>query len=118
MTNFNEGDKVYVVGGGWSRVLQRSKVIRVTKTQAILATGGRYNRVTGRMVGGNEWSASRIEQPSPSLDATYRKQQVREAAARLANVARDYSIERDVPPEDIRAAFAAWDEIERMGGEG
>lgn len=111
MSNFNEGDVVYVIGDGWHRPLSRSRVERVTKTQAILPDGSKYNRTTGRKVGANEYSAARIELPDAALDREHHGQKIRAAVEALEAAARRYRSVNGSSPDAIRVAYAAWDAL-------
>lgn len=113
---FNEGDNVYVLRWGFgSRTLDRARVERVTKTQAIITGGAKFNRETGREGGGGgSYSSRRIEHPTPQLDSQWRSEVAAVALSRLAGIARDSQSE----PDQIRAAYAAWDTAERAIREG
>ena len=108
---FNEGDNVYVLRWGFgARTLDRARVERVTKTQAIITGGAKFNRETGREVGGGgSYSSRRIEHPKLELDSQWRREVADAARHRLAGTARH----RDGDPEKIRAAYAAWDRAEQ-----
>ena len=69
---FNEGDQVYVRRGFLGSDIHRAVVTRVTKTQATVGSI-RYNRQTGRLIGGSAHSSSWIEHPTPILDVQYRQ---------------------------------------------
>lgn len=113
---FNEGDNVYVIRYSFSsRALDRAKVERVTKTQAIITGGAKFNRETGREIGNSgSYSSRRIEPRTPQLDSQWRSEFAAVALSRLAGVARDSQSE----PEQIRSAYAAWDKAERAIREG
>ena len=106
---FNEGDNVYVLLWGFgARTLDRAKVERVTKTQAIITGGTKFNRETGREVGsGGSYSSRLIEHPTPQLHSRWRGELAEVARMRLAEVTRRGA------PDEIRAAYAAWDRAEQ-----
>ena len=106
---FNEGDNVYVLRWGFgARTIHRARVERVTKPQAIITGGAKFNRETGREVGGGgSYSSRRIEHPTPQLHSQWRGELAEVARMRLVDVAR-----RGTPGE-IRAAYAAWDSAEQ-----
>lgn len=60
LANVEVGDELLVCGR-WQRRL--SKVIRLTKTQIVTETG-RFNRTTGRSVGGGIWDLSWVRFPT------------------------------------------------------
>jgi len=111
---FNEGDNVYVLLWGFgARTLDRAKVERVTKTQAIITGGAKFNRETGREVGsGGSYSSRLIEHPTPQLDSQWRGEVADSARRRLAETARHSD------PDAIRKAYAVWDKAERAAWEG
>lgn len=102
---FNEGDQVYINSSGYG-AMGRGVVSRVTATQAIVGEGPkerRFNRETGRLVGGSTWDAARITHPTPSLDAEWRRLCASAAARHLSAVADKGNA------DEIRKAFAAWE---------
>lgn len=105
MTKFNEGDQVYINSFGYG-AMSRGVVARVTATQAIVGEGARerrFNRETGRLVGGSTWNTARIDHPTPSLDAEWRRVRSAAAARHLSAVAgKGDAVE-------IRKAFTAWE---------
>lgn len=106
---FNEGDQVYVYSSG-RFTLRKAVISRVTKTQAIIANDRyeeKFNRETGRMVGGGAWDSTRIDYPTPGLDKQYLEQRKHRAASMLSEAARKGDA------ADIRAAYARWDRLER-----
>jgi hypothetical protein len=106
---FNEGDEVYVYSSGY-RALRKAVVVRVTKTQAVVESGRaeqRFNRETGRLIGGDTWNMSRIDHPTPALDKQWLAERVDGARRHLAQVAAKSDA------AEIRAAFERWDELER-----
>ena len=53
-------DKVIVASPHWARKIDT--VERLTKTQFVLKSGLRFNRVTGFVIGGSMWSASYLQE--------------------------------------------------------
>ena len=106
---FNEGDRVYVMSGGWGRGLSPAVISRVTKTQAIIGEGAReqrFNRETGRLTGASSWDTERIELRDETLDRQYRSEVTRILALRLSESARKGDA------AEIRAAFEKWNASE------
>ena len=104
---FNEGDEVYVSS---REALRRETITRVTKTQAVIEHERhveKFNRETGRQIGGSDIGASCLHHPNEHLDKKWRQARVDAARRVLAEYAR-----RD-EPEKIRAAFAKWDRLDR-----
>lgn len=106
---FNEGDNVYVLRWGCgARTLDRARVERVTKTQAIITGGAKFNRETGREVGGGgSYSSQRIEHPTLQIDSQWRGELAEVARRRLVEVARRGAT------EETWEAYAAWVSAER-----
>lgn len=106
---FNAGDAVYVHRYGYGRI-SKAIITRVTKTQAIIEReryDQRFNRGTGRLVGGGNFDSTRISHPTPALDREWRQRKVRNARLLLARAA-----EKD-DADAIRAAFEKWDRLEQ-----
>lgn len=108
---FNEGDQVYVIMSLWSDSIRKGVVSRVTKTQAIVGSGDngiRFNRQSGRIIGGSGYSTTRIEHHNPSLDALYKKRQGEALAAKLSAVALQVSRGEIALTSNLYAAIQNW----------
>lgn len=80
LASLKEGDVVYRDAGANS--LDRVRVARVTATQIVLITGGRYNRTTGRSIGTSAgWDRSNIRLPSPAVRAEWQRKYLANWAA-------------------------------------
>lgn len=72
LASLKEGDVVYRESRANS--LDRVRVSRITRTQIILITGGRYNRTTGYSIGTSAgWDRSVIMLPSPEVKAKWQR---------------------------------------------
>jgi hypothetical protein len=72
LASLKEGDVVYRESRANS--LDRVRVSRITRTQIILITGGRYNRTTGYSIGTSAgWDRSVIMLPSPEVKAQWQR---------------------------------------------
>lgn len=72
LADLKEGDTIYRQAG--ANTLERARVARLTATQIVLNTGGRYNRTTGASIGSSAgWSRSFIKLPTPALIAEHQK---------------------------------------------
>lgn len=108
---FNEGDEVYVHDAGRYSI-RKEVVSRVTKTQAIISHERyeeKFNRKTGREIGGDSWNATRIDHPTPGLDKQYRAKLINRATRVLSDAALKGT------EDEIRAAFAHWDQLTKEG---
>ena len=73
LTSLKDGDVVYRESG--ANGVERVRVSRITRTQIILVTGGRYNRTTGVTIGSTSgWERSVIMQPTPQIKAKWQRQ--------------------------------------------
>lgn len=114
MTAFNKGDHVYIYSSGY-QALSRGVIARVTKTQAIIQHERyeqKFNRETGRLIGGGTWNSTSIAHPNDRLDREWREQQVRTARRLLSKAA-----ETD-DPNAIRAAYEKWDRLDKENADG
>lgn len=81
LTSLKEGDVVYRESGANS--VDRVRVSRITRTQIILITGGRYNRTTGDSIGSTSgWERSVIMQPTPQIKAKWQRLYLTEWASK------------------------------------
>ncbi|HBP1602195.1 TPA: hypothetical protein L5U90_003298 [Pseudomonas aeruginosa] len=72
LASLKEGDVVYRESRANS--LDRVRVSRITRTQIILISGGRYNRKTGYSIGTSAgWDRSVIMLPSPEVKAKWQR---------------------------------------------
>lgn len=103
---FNAGDTVYVLFG--RNVRAKAEVTRVTKTQTILEYPNyvkRYDRTTGRLIGGGRWETERIALPTPDLDEAWHEAHIDKARQALAEMARSGT------DEQLRAAYRTWERL-------
>jgi hypothetical protein len=100
---FNAGDIVYVTDG-YGRIVQRTRVTRVTPTLAVVAHERgerRFSRSTGREVG-RLTHPGYISRPTPLTDKQFLKHRTDATASALSVAARKGD------PEEIRTAYAAY----------
>ncbi|HBO2935127.1 TPA: hypothetical protein L4R50_000121 [Pseudomonas aeruginosa] len=72
LASLKEGDVVY--RDSRANSLDRVRVSRITRTQIILISGGRYNRKTGYSIGTSAgWDRSVIMLPSPEIKAKWQR---------------------------------------------
>lgn len=64
LKNIKAGDTVILESGGYYGGASVEKVERLTKTQIVLKSGGKFRRDSGNMVGGDAWSRSQIREPT------------------------------------------------------
>lgn len=65
LANLKEGANIYRMAGGAN--LERVRIARITPTQIILVSGGRYSRKTGDSIGGPRWNRSNIVLPTAEI---------------------------------------------------
>lgn len=65
LPSLKPGDTIFRMAGGSN--LDKQRISRVTTTQIILTSGGRYNRKTGQSIGGPTWNRSNIVLPTPEV---------------------------------------------------
>ncbi len=66
------GDTVYREAG--SNSIERVRIAKITKTQIVMVTGGRYNLQTGVSIGTSAgWGRSVILQPTPEIKAKWQR---------------------------------------------
>lgn len=108
---FNGGDRVYIYSAGYGAI-SKGIISRVTKTQAIITHARyeqRFNRQTGRLVGGGSFESTSISHPTERLDREWHAQKIRAARRELAEIARGNNGDDG---SDLRAAFEKWDRLE------
>lgn len=108
---FNVGDQVYIYASGY-RGLAKGVISRVTKTQAIVANGRfeqKFNRQSGRLIGGRQFDTPSISHRTDRLDAEWHQQKIRAARRELAEVARGNNGD---DAHVLRAAFEKWDRLQ------
>ena len=65
LSSLNPGDTVFRMAGGSN--LDKQRISRITSTQIILVSGGRYNLKTGQSIGGPTWNRSKLVLPTPEV---------------------------------------------------
>lgn len=97
--NLKVGDMVVeTLGFSGERI---GKVERITKTQVVLDTGGKYRRTNGRQVGADKWSNSHIVPASEADIIRVRMRNMRDAIDRITPDRLD-----EIPDEKIVSAYA------------
>lgn len=72
LSSLKAGDVVYRESGANS--VDRVRIAKITRTQIVMATGGRYNLQTGVSIGTSSgWERSAIRQATPEIKAKWQR---------------------------------------------
>lgn len=64
LSALKEGDEIFIARRA---AVQKRRVARLTKTQIVLTTGGRYKLANGDGIGGVSWETNRVILPTPEV---------------------------------------------------
>lgn len=106
LSTLKEGDTVYRVCKGAD--LDRQVIARVTKTQIILKSGGRYNRDTGASIGSTTWTRNNLLVPTDNVKQRWRKMFLaRWANSKFPDLFKGMTIDQQMELYRQAKAFAA-----------